>query len=331
MTAMISVVMPVRNEARGIGRAIESIRSQTFAGWELLIVDDGSTDATGSIIAEAARRDNRIRRWQSNERGIVGSLNLAFSRARGRFIARMDGDDLSLPARFETQMRYLRDNPTLAAVGSAYEMIDDHDRILRTQRPPSDPLVIRKELRTRNPMCHPAMMFRREAIEQVPGPYRRVFDLAEDYDLWLRVAERFSLGNVPEVLLQYRRGAAAIDPQRVIRQTIGRVACQWSAEARCRGETDPATQWSSIEEDGLIKSGVPASRLRHQIRRTLLNEARRAKRHPSNDLAIRLSNAAREFAPRGEGPWRAIDYQIRRLRSRSVWWFPINHRPNASL
>jgi glycosyltransferase involved in cell wall biosynthesis len=197
--------MPVYNAARYLRVAIESILCQSFRQFELIIIDDGSSDETPQIIAQYASRDPRIRVTSRENRGLVASLNEGLSLARGQLIARMDGDDWSHPERFSKQVRFLSEHPRCAAVGCRVLLIDPDDAPVREISTECEHAQIdQAHLRgIGGTIAHPAVMMRRAAVIQVGG-YRMECELAEDLDLFLRLAEHWQLANLPEVLLHYR-------------------------------------------------------------------------------------------------------------------------------
>ncbi len=205
----VSILLPVRNEQRHLPAALDSLFRQTLTSWELVAVDDGSTDGTPGILAEAARRDLRVRVLRSGERGLVAALNLGLKACRSFLVARMDGDDVCHPRRLELQEAFLSENPATGLVACgfrhiprtglgkgmlAYEQwqnsLTSHDHILR-------------DLFVESPFVHPSVMFRRDVVLSVGG-YRDT-GWAEDYDLWLRMAAagiRFS--RLPQTLFFWR-------------------------------------------------------------------------------------------------------------------------------
>ena len=128
----ISVLMPVYQAERYLEEAVESILAQSFDNFELLALDDGSTDASPDILEALARRDDRIRVRRTEHAGLVSQLNQGLAEARGEFIARMDADDVSHPARFERQLAYLDAHPDCVAVGTGTDEVDPERRIIRT-------------------------------------------------------------------------------------------------------------------------------------------------------------------------------------------------------
>lgn len=201
----VSVLMPVYNSEAHIARAIDSIREQTWRDWEMIIVDDGCTDGTASVLEAAAAVDHRIQVIRNDEnRGLAASLNLAFERASGEFIARMDGDDVSLEKRLETQVRFLREHPQIDVLGTAaWDLDSDGRRIgISSRRQTHDEIV--SYMYRETPFIHPSVMLRRRFLETLGG-YDESFRRAQDTDLWLRGYRRFRFHNLTEPLLEYRR------------------------------------------------------------------------------------------------------------------------------
>ncbi len=204
-TPAISVVLPVYNAARYLESALASVQAQTFRDFEIIAVDDGSTDHSKAILDRIASTDTRLRVISRPNTGIVGALNDALAAARGEFVARMDADDHSLPTRFEKQIAFLRANPKCVCVGSAFLYIDAAGRFIKECSRPTEPAAIERELLSGNGgiIIHPAALFRRAAIEHV-GRYRELAQWVEDLDLYLRLAQRGTLANLPDVLFHYR-------------------------------------------------------------------------------------------------------------------------------
>lgn len=202
---LVSVVMPVYNAERFLVGAMNSVCGQTFPKFEIIAVDDGSTDRSGKLLEVYAERDPRLRVIRRANTGIVGALNDGLKVARGEFIARMDADDLCLPSRFEKQLAFLRAHPQCVGVGSAFLYFDAAGGLIKECVRPADHATIEKQLLAGNGgvIIHPAAMFRREAVERAGG-YREMAQWVEDLDLYLRLARLGELNNLPDVLLHYR-------------------------------------------------------------------------------------------------------------------------------
>lgn len=205
----VSILMPVRNEERFLAAALRSVAAQTLTDWELVVVDDGSTDATPAILAEAARRDPRIRVLRPAERGLVPALNAGLAACRASLVARMDGDDVSHPRRLASQAKFLFREPGVGLVASAFRHFPRTG--LRVgmlayeswQNTLTSHEAVVADLFVESPFVHPSVMFRRDAVLAVGG-YRDL-GWAEDYDLWLRLAGagvRFA--RLPEELFFWR-------------------------------------------------------------------------------------------------------------------------------
>jgi glycosyltransferase involved in cell wall biosynthesis len=199
----ISVVMAVHNAAHVVAQAIESILHQTFGNFEFIIIDDGSADSSGKILREYARLDGRIQIHSQPNQGLIASLNRGCRMAKGRYVARMDADDISFPARFEKQFRFLEAHPEIGVLGTWIQDVDKNGTPTIAWPVPSDPVVVRWFLFFGNCIAHPSVMMRRDLLERM-GYYRPDAVHVEDYDLWVRAAEVTALANLPEVLVQYR-------------------------------------------------------------------------------------------------------------------------------
>lgn len=188
----VSILMPVRNEERYLPQSLASIRRQTMENWELVAVDDGSTDATPAILAAAAAEDRRIRLLRNPERGLVPALNHGLKACRAPLVARMDGDDISHPRRLASQLRLMEDSPGVDLVASSFRHFPRHGlksgmlAYEEWQNALTSHELVTADLFVESPFVHPSVMFRRETVLTVGG-YRDM-GWAEDYDLWLRLA-----------------------------------------------------------------------------------------------------------------------------------------------
>ncbi|MFA7668469.1 MAG: glycosyltransferase family 2 protein [Burkholderiaceae bacterium] len=197
----VSVLLPCHNGSVWLVDAVRSVLTQTFSDIELLIYDDGSTDASWPLIERLAASDRRVIPIRGTpNRGIVHALTTMLNRARGRFIARMDADDICLPMRFEQQLAFL-DQQKIDLCGSWFQEFGGG--LPRRVRWPHRSEELEAAMLFQNTICHPTIMARREVFEAVA--YRDANILAEDYDLFVRAGQQFRLANVPQVLLRYRR------------------------------------------------------------------------------------------------------------------------------
>lgn len=207
---LVSVVMPVLNGRRYLSQAIESILGQTFSDFELVVVDDGSSDDSAEIVARVLDPRVRLLRHSSNM-GVAAALNHGWEAACGSFIARMDSDDISHPTRLERQVTFLSEHPQIAAVGAWARGIDEFGKPMNFYlRPATSP----GKLAWRQcPLVHPTVMLNRALL----GPLR--YDpqvAAEDYDLWLRMLKAgLLIANLPAVLLSYRLHVSQVSRRRI--------------------------------------------------------------------------------------------------------------------
>jgi hypothetical protein len=195
--------MPVYNGAAYLAETIESLQAQSMTDWELVAVDDCSQDGSWELLQRYSASDGRIRphRHERN-RGHRVASNTAFELTRGRYVARTDQDDLSLPRRLELQAAYLDAHPTVGLLSSAYYRRAPGGRdVLRTP-PIADPLAVRWRLLFDNLFCHSTLMFRREHVAG-PGTYRNA-PAAYDYEICARLARRTAVAVLPEPLVVYR-------------------------------------------------------------------------------------------------------------------------------
>jgi glycosyltransferase involved in cell wall biosynthesis len=198
---LISVILPVYNAAPYLKEAIESILNQSFTDFELLVIDDASTDNSVSIIKSF--NDNRIVLFEKSiNTGYTDSLIMAVIHSKGKYIARMDADDYSLKERFSTQFNYMESNPNVLVLGTMFKFMDSAVKISHI---PLGNKAIKLFALTQSPLAHPTAFIRRRVFDKYNLKYDRKFEPAEDYDLWSRVLDYGEIENLPDVLLYYRR------------------------------------------------------------------------------------------------------------------------------
>ncbi|GMU92149.1 MAG: hypothetical protein AMXMBFR4_12070 [Candidatus Hydrogenedentota bacterium] len=239
-TPPLSVLTPVYNNGPFMRRAIDSILDQTFADFEYILVNDGSTDDSQAILEEYAEKDSRIRVVCQENRGYIRALNAGMDMAHGEFIARMDADDIAMPDRFEKQWAYLRDHPECVAVGGRVLLIDEEGLPLREmcQELTHDAIDAAHLAGKGGTIVHPAMMARRNAVIAAGG-YREDFPWAEDLDLFLRLAEVGRVANLPDLVLHYRQHLSSIGYSKAALQRQSTIDCIRDAHLR-RGLTVPS-------------------------------------------------------------------------------------------
>jgi glycosyltransferase involved in cell wall biosynthesis len=248
----ISVILPVFNGAATLARALASIQAQTFENWELLVVDDGSTDNSAAIAEARAASDPRIRLLHRPHRGLVPTLIEGCALARGTFIARMDADDVSHPDRFARQLAWFADHPEGGLCGTGVRMAGTsigsgrrryeawinsnttHEEILR-------------ECLVECPVAHPTFMMKRSAYEATGG-YRE-FDGPEDYDMVMHIWQGgYRLGNVPAPLLDWHEspGRLSMTSPRYAEAAFRRFKRHWLGHSRIT-HGRPLYQWGAGE------------------------------------------------------------------------------------
>lgn len=207
-----SVLLPVYNAGKYLDVAIESILGQSFTDFELLLLNDGSTDNSLDRLEYYSALDSRCRVHSWPNCGIIETLNQGINLSRGDILFRMDADDVSYPYRFEKQINYLEVNPECVALGSRVMLIDPEG----CQICPLDTKVSHDEIDTAHLVAqtgalitHPSVAMRKSAVVQIGG-YRKEFLHAEDIDLFLRLAEIGLIANLPNVLLDYRQHMGSI-------------------------------------------------------------------------------------------------------------------------
>lgn len=233
----VSVMLPVRNGARYIASAIESIRNQTLTQWELVIIDDNSTDATPRLLEEIAHCDKRIRVLKNPSSGLVSALNTAIAASTSDLLARMDADDLSSPDRLMLQVCEFAKRPDLVALGGQIRRIDEHGYKLGAGQYPVGPNACRRHLRMAAPLCHPAVMLRKGAVQKVGG-YREAFRHAEDYDLWLRLIDVGEIDNLTAEIIQYRVHTESVTGRHVTEQASNSALALLASRTRSQGRPE---------------------------------------------------------------------------------------------
>lgn len=206
----VSVIMSVYNAEKYLKLSMDSVFNQTFRDFEFIIVDDGSTDKSLDIINDY--RDSRIRLFINKKNsGLVFSLNKGIEEAKGKYVARMDADDISLPERFMKQVDYMETHPEVDVCGAFIQTFDDTKGIREKCRIyPEKDTEIKGKMIFECAFAHPVVMLRRQILLEKKLRYDAAFIHAEDYDLWSRMMDCCIFHNIPEVLLQYRVNHASV-------------------------------------------------------------------------------------------------------------------------
>lgn len=311
---LISVVLPVYNGADMVREAIDGILAQTFGDFELIVIDDGSTDDTAAVVAAVG--DPRLRFVRQENRGLAATLNRGILElARGRYVARQDHDDLSLPTRFERQVALLESDPQLVLVGCHAEVHDEAGPTGRRLEPSCDDATIHFDLMIANAFVHTSVMMRRDAVVAVGG-YATAHDRQpEDYELWGRLSRGRRVANIGEALVIYRERAGSLTQTISFTGRVVRIAAEIIAATAGRARVDVhATDIAALVHDHAIAVSP---------------------RPDVTAMAALLRDAARAIAPEApDGPIAALaERWIRRLRRRARklrvrrWFHPeLRHR-----
>lgn len=202
MNPKVSIIMPVFNQEEYLKKSLESILNQSYKDFEFLILDDRSTDKSNAIIKNY--QDKRIKVFQNKTRQrLAKCLNFLINKAKGKYIARMDGDDISLPHRLKVQADFFDKHNKVVLVGTWAKIIDKKERIIGQFKYPCSYQQIRKDILKYNPFIHPSIMFRKKIVKDIGG-YNEKFTYSQDYDLFLRLAAKYKCENIPEFLLNFR-------------------------------------------------------------------------------------------------------------------------------
>jgi glycosyltransferase involved in cell wall biosynthesis len=198
----VTVLLPVYNGEKFLRPAIDSVLAQTYRNFELLIINDGSSDGTEAIIQ--SYRDDRIV-YVRNEQNLrlIATLNRGLDLARGVYVARMDADDVSRPQRLERQVGFMDANPGVAASGSAYQVLA-HGLVVRRAPLPTDPQELKCRSLFHCPLAHPTVIMRRDVLREASLRYPADYPHSEDYALWVRLQDNHQLANLPEALVKIR-------------------------------------------------------------------------------------------------------------------------------
>lgn len=242
----LSIIMSVHNNARFLDPAIASIRKQSFPHFEFLILDDGSTDDTWSVIRRHAAEDARIIAYRKPNQGLVPSLNYLLQRARAPIVARMDGDDVAHPDRLAKQIALLKAHPNIVALGTQISRIDAQGRPLSNQVAcPLSHADIMARVSTGLAIAHSSSMFRAEAARRLGG-YRQAFKHCEDLDLWLRLSRVGQLANLPDQLMLSRVHADQVSAKHRVEQAMNAAVALAIHESLTAGGRDPLDGCASI-------------------------------------------------------------------------------------
>ena len=290
MEPIVSVLLPAYNCPNYIREAVESILAQTFADFELIVLDDGSTDETPDIVRQYT--DPRIRLLSHANMGLAGTLNRGIGLARGDYIARQDQDDRSFPERLSKQVAFLDAHPACALIGTWAEIWRETNKTERTHAHPAGDAELKFLLLLNNPFVHSSVMIRKAALDRVGGySPDRTRQPPEDYELWSRIAREYDVANLPEVLNVYREiegsmsrhgpspfadhlvtisaenvaWAAGVEPSDP--QVMNLAALEHDAHHRIQGEPDFAAMRSTFRRAAARVTGSDSQRFEREAER----------------------------------------------------------------
>lgn len=276
----VSVYLPVYNCETYLELALRSILSQTFEDFEVIVVNDGSTDGTAAILDRMVAEDPRIIVLHQENSGVIDALNAGIKAARGKYLARMDADDVARPERFALQVAKLDAEPDIVALGAQIQLIDPEGRPLSIMELPCDHADLDDRLMQRQSLAisHPAAMLRASAVDQIGG-YSNTAPAAEDIDLFLRLAEVGRLANLDSVQLDYRLHHSSIGYTKRVQQMLdawraGKAAAERRGVPFTTPRPDPQEGQRTLDSSWRLwgwwaLSGGHVATARHYARRAL--------------------------------------------------------------
>jgi glycosyltransferase involved in cell wall biosynthesis len=297
----VSVVMPVRDGERFLVEAVESVLAQTEHDLELIVVDDGSTDATPELLAGVT--DPRMLVLTQPPVGLTAALNAGCAAAAAPVIARMDADDVALSYRLERQLAFLDVHPDVALVGGGIVLVDEHGREFDREPAPAAP-----SLAERNDLVHGTVAMRTDVFRELGG-YR--LDQAEDYDLWLRFQERFGVAAVEEPVIRYRFHPGQFSVTKLERQALGALCVRAAARERRAGGPDPLDGVERLDDAVAERLGVTRAEIDRGVVADAVHWAATLTRVGRDDEARALLDTAAAVA--GAPPRRALERRARLL------------------
>lgn len=222
MKSLISIVMPVYNEESYLKECIESVLNQSFVNFEFLIIDDGSQDKSSVIINEYMKLDCRIKYYRKENTGITDTLNFGLSKAVGKYICRMDSDDIMHKTRLQKQFNFMEKNKYVQVLGSNAVLIDKFNKQIRIKRLPSNPGDIFCSMFFEDVIIHPTSFFRKDIFKNSQY-YNANYKVSQDYELWTRIINETNFYNLKCNLIKYRIHSNNITSRRTKEQRCNSV------------------------------------------------------------------------------------------------------------
>ena len=213
---LISIILPVYNSSAHLKQALNSILNQSYSNWELIAINDASTDHSQNILKSYAQKSPKIKIFShTTNQGIARSLNKALKHAQGQYIARMDSDDIMLPNRLQKQLKYLLKHPQTIVVGGQCQLIDTQDKLIGKKTFPTNHQQIYQLAFIRSPLQHPAIMINTALLPKNFSWYHTDQVPAEDLDLYFRLFQYGKAANLSDTVIKYRQnpqGLSLKDP-----------------------------------------------------------------------------------------------------------------------
>lgn len=295
----VSVLMPVFNTGKYLAEALQSISNQSYTDFELVVIDDGSTDGSTELLKQYALKEPRLRLISRENRGLIATRNQLLAEAKGSLIAWMDSDDISYPQRLATQVTVLSGDPSLVCVGTYAQCIDPNGELLNVEQyPQTHPEILAEQLRG-GAMRFPTTMMRLDAARSVGG-FREPFRIGEDFDLLLRLSEVGTMHNLTESLYYYRQHLASV---------CGTLGDQWRAYRDVvleLAEERRMTGHDRLQQGGMVQ--IPKLKTqsnRSFVSRIYMDWARSTLGHGNVKTAVRYVFAALANEPFSVTVWRS--------------------------
>lgn len=262
----VSVVMSVYNSSQYLRSALDSILKQSFRNFEIVVVDDGSTDSSPEIIYEYLRNTPQLKIHSQLHAGLVSAANKGCELAKGKYIARLDSDDVAFPERLRLQYEYLESHPEVVLLGGGTECIDHIGNRLFAMRWPGQSQGLANYLLVDCAVAHTTVMFRRLEFLRLGG-YRSAYRDSEDYDLFLRMEDAGVVENLPVLLCQYRLHPDQVSSMNYVQQVLSAIAARLATQARRSGKPEPVWMTEPVSKDDLLQRGVSSRRIDQLIDR----------------------------------------------------------------
>jgi glycosyltransferase involved in cell wall biosynthesis len=322
MIPAVSVVMAVFNGARFLPETLASLQAQTMRDFEIVIVDDGSSDNSPEILRAFAQAEPRCRILTQTNQGQVSARNLGARSAMAPLIAWLDADDIAEPERLQLQRAHLEAHPNLAAVGSSIRTIDEDSKVTATVPYPTGPSNVAQAMRSGSALAHSTVMMRREVFLGIGG-YREALLHAEDYDLWLRLLDGHDADNLPLPLVRYRMHGGSLSFRRRRQQSLAAFAARHCAAERQAGRPDPLAGRSAPVGDEIFKELAVGPERESAFRMECLATALHPPGQPLEESwlgdNVLRTWALRSYLPRGRYVRRCLIPYVRRMWAHRRW------------